>query len=473
MTSNVTQSVPEASAATTEQELDSIRAWVAKHLNGHVTNIERQRRWRPVWRVEFDRDGQQQAVLFKSVRAWEAHPYPLQHELNMLEVMAKHGIPTPPLFGMCEYLKAIVMGWMEGGRDPGLVMEALENTSVMTDDRWAASLEYMELLARMHSIDASEYAEKGAEMPEGATDIALNSFDRFHAMSKRLGVADPLMEFCAVWLRRNVPKHRSRISFVTGDCGQFLSQGERVTTVLDMEVGYLGDHLHDLACFRGRHPIENMGDLPALFRHYEQALGEPLDLPVIAYHTVVFLCIGYYAPRFALDQEAPGGDWVESAMQVAMIGRRCLEAMAEIVGVELESFSLPDPHASPMEELALRKLAAEVRRIPSSEAYPGWLLNTVASIPDYLLSQARYRGWAEEEDLKDSVAVLGYRPDDLNALDCALTAFVREAGAEHDVALIQFFYRRMLRQCLICAGPGATTEHMMLAEVEPILPRAN
>src|SRR3546814_13800133 len=108
------------------------------------------------------------------------------------------------------------------------------------------------------------------------------------------------MEFCAVWLRRNVPEHRSRISFVTGDCGQFLSEGPEVTAILDVEVGYLGDHLHDLACFRGRHPIENMGDLPALFRHYEKALGEPLDARVIAYHTVVFMCIGYYAPLFEI-----------------------------------------------------------------------------------------------------------------------------------------------------------------------------
>src|SRR3546814_11936751 len=69
----------------------------------------------------------------------------------------------------------------------------------------------------------------------------------------------------------------------------------------------------------------------ALFRHYEKALGEPLDARVIAYHTVVFMCIGYYAPLFALDKIVPGGDWVEAQVQVALIGRRCAEAMAEIL----------------------------------------------------------------------------------------------------------------------------------------------
>jgi hypothetical protein len=472
MTTLETSATPSASAVATEQELEKIRVWVATHLDGRVTRIERQRRWRPVWKVAFDRDGQQHEVLFKSIRAWEAHPYPLEYELTMLEVLAENGIPVPPLFGLCESPKAIVMGWMPGGRDPGLVVEALENPSGMSDDRWAASLEYMEILARMHSIDPQKFVARGVELPVGADDIALNSFKRFHAMAMRLNAIDPLVEYCANWLQRNVPAQRSRISFVTGDCGQFLSEGPHVTTVLDMEIGYLGDHLHDLACFRGRHPVENMGDLPALFRHYEKALGEPLDLLALAYHTVMFLCIGYVAPMIAIDQEAPGGDWVESAMQVALIGRRIAEAMAEIVGVELDEITLPAPHQSPMEELALGKLIAEIQKIPPSETYPGWLLNTVASIPEYLISQARYRGWAEQEDLNDVVAVLGYRPADLVELDRALVSFVREVRPEHDAALIRFFHRRLLRQCLIIAGPNAPANHLILAKVEPILQMA-
>src|SRR3546814_5124812 len=98
-------------------------------------------------------------------------------------------------------------------------------------------------------------------MSSGSSDIALNSFERFYGMCTDHAIIVLFMEFCAVWLRRNFPEHRSRISCVTGDCGQFLSEGPEVTAILDVEVGYLGDHLHDLACFRGRHPIENMGDL--------------------------------------------------------------------------------------------------------------------------------------------------------------------------------------------------------------------
>src|SRR3546814_13573851 len=112
-----------------------------------------------------------------------------------------------------------------------------------------------------------------------------------------------------------------------------------------------------------------MGDLPALFRHYEKALGEPLDARVIAYHTVVFMCIGYYAPLFALDKIVPGGDWVEAQVQVALIGRRCAEAMAEILGLELEEFELPEPDVTPLEDMAIDKLIAAVQHLPLSDDF--------------------------------------------------------------------------------------------------------
>jgi hypothetical protein len=31
--------------------------WVSKNIGGRVTRIQRQRRWRPVWRVDVDKDG--------------------------------------------------------------------------------------------------------------------------------------------------------------------------------------------------------------------------------------------------------------------------------------------------------------------------------------------------------------------------------------------------------------------------------
>jgi hypothetical protein len=76
-----------------------------------------------------------------------------------------------------------------------------------------------------------------------------------------------------------------------------------------MEVGHLADHFADLACFRGRHPVENMGDVKALFDHYAKSLGQPLDLDAVAYQTVVFLAYALFTPLFGLKEPSPGGDW--------------------------------------------------------------------------------------------------------------------------------------------------------------------
>jgi len=48
-------------------------------------------------------------------------------------------------------------------------------------------------------------------------------------------------------------------------------------------------------------------------------------------------------------------------------------------------------------------------------------------------------------------------------------AFIRSAGPEHDAALTRLMHRRLLRQCLIIAGPDAAADHLALMKVEPLL----
>jgi hypothetical protein len=421
--------------------------------------------------VNAEKDGVAVSVLFKGTRAWDDIPFPLENEYKVMQVLEANGIPVPPIHGMCEYPKAIVMSWLKGGRDPGLVVEALEKKSEISPDRWQASLRYMETLAKMHRIDPAKFVEVGCEMPVGAAAQQLNLYERFHRMYTDKKLDDPFIEFCTLWLRRNVPKHRPMISFVTGDCGQFLSDGPELTGVIDMEVGHLADHFADLACFRGRHPVENMGDVRALFDHYAKALGQPLDLHAIAYQTVVFLVYALFTPLFALYEPSPGGDWVEGAIQVAFIGRRAAEALAEILNVDLDDhLQLPEPRATPQEDLALSKLIFEIDRLDLSESFAEWQRATIASIPNYLRNQLHYGVWVQNEELDELVPILGHRPATVVEADKALSDFVRQAGAEFDTRLLRLFYRRLLRRCHVIAGPDAPADHLVLMKVEPMLP---
>jgi len=454
-----------------ERDVAQLSRWLETNLGCTEIELQKQRRWRPVWHAYARQNGKPVEYLLKGDRTWPTHPYPLDYEMRMQRTLHENGIPIPAILGMCPDPNTIVMEWVSGGRDPGLIQEAIENRSTMSADRWKASLRYMEILADMHRIPPEKFEAAGATMPRDATEIALGNYERFHAMTGQLGITDPLLEFCVRWLRRNVPEHRSAISFVTGDCGQFLSEGPEVTCILDVEIGHLGDPMRDLACFRGRHPIENMGDVPALFLHYERMVGAPLDYDVIAYHTVSFLAEAIYGPMFGLRETGRGGDWVESAVQVAMIGRRCMEALAEILDLRLDDILLPDAEPTPTEDMALDKLAADIGRLEESEALQDWQRGIMLSIPAYLRKRGHYRSWMEREDIADVADLIGTRPANIAEADAALTRFIEAAGPEHDAALTRLFHRRTLRHCLVIAGPGAAPDHLALAKMEPILDR--
>ncbi|MFA7555729.1 MAG: phosphotransferase [Spongiibacteraceae bacterium] len=442
--------------------------WVAKNLGATVTKITRQRRWRPVWQVDAEKDGKPMPLMFKGTRPDNSIPYPLEHEYRMLRVLEDNGIPVPTLYGMCQQPHAIVMGWMEGGRDPGLVVEAIESKSEMNPERWQASLDYMEILAKIHNIDPAQFVAAGCEMPTSDHDIAMNGYERFYQMYLDAKLSDPFLEFVTQWLRRNVPKHKPKVSFVTGDCGQFLSKGSKVTVLLDMEAGYLSDHASDLACFRGRHPVENMGDVRALFDHYAKFSDQPLDLDAIRFYTVLFLALAVFTPLFFVVEPTPGGDWVEGAIQVAFISRRALEALAEIIDVELDEIELPAPRPAPMENYALDKLSFDINNLSLTDTFADWQRNSIAGVPEYLRNQFHYGAWAQEQELDELVEILGYRPVDIIEANKALTSFVKQAGPEHDKVLTKLFHRRYLRQCHVITGPNPPEDHLVLMKVEPL-----
>jgi len=276
---------PSETELTHAEQVDNIKSWLAENLSGEVTNVERLMRWRPVWRVDYTANGEPKALLLKGERPC-TQLYSLKHEMLVMEALETNGIAVPHIHGWIESPKVFVMDWAAGDRDPGLIHTAIDNASTLSPERWQASLKYMEALAKMHAIPVSEFSKTEGGNPKGANEIALSQFDRQYALGLEVSAIDANMEFFASWLRRNVPQHRTKASFITGDCGQFMSQGEDITGIIDLEIAHIGDIFMDLACFRGRHPYENMGDIPTLYRHYAKASGVELDLPVIAYHTV-------------------------------------------------------------------------------------------------------------------------------------------------------------------------------------------
>lgn len=453
---------------------DGIRQWVADELGGRVTDIERLARWRPQWKVTYTVGDDERRVLFRGNRPI-APVSALRFEMDVMVALETNGIRVPHIYGWVEDPAAFVMDWIDTeDRAPGLLHTAMDDPTTMDPVRWEAMLSYMDHLAEVHAVPVSEFAHIRwlSKPPATASDIALHAVERMYRMGQASGDIDTPFEFIQSWLRRNVPEHRTEVSFVCGDSGQFMTDGPEVVGLLDFEIANLGDTHWDLACLRGRHPYENMGDIPALYQRYAEATGTDVDLGVVAYHTVGFLQLSAIAATFFMEPEIRGANWFEGALEWTNITRRALEAIAEIEGVELDhDLHLPEAEPDRFEARGLGKLIVDIERLPVSDGFAAWERDLLGEIPRVLLNQARWRGWWHEITTADIGEALGAEYSDLVAADAALSEAIAAGDGALDHDLIRMLHRRMLRRSMIVAGTDPDPANPFFHVLEPILGR--
>ena len=454
------------------QCLAGISSWVAAHLGGTVTDTTRLERWRPQWKVSYTVGNDTKAVLVRGNRP-NAGENDLRFEMDVMAALESNGIKVPHIYGWMDSPKAFVMEWIDTeDRAPGMLHTAIENPTTMSDERWQAMLSYMDHLAKVHAVPVSEFThiKQLSKPPETAADIALRATERMYMAGVYTNNIDTTFEFLQHWLRRNVPEHRTRASFIAGDAGQFMSAGTEVLALLDFEIANIGDTHWDLACFRGRHPYENMGDIPALYRRYEAVTGETVDLPVVAYHTVAFLQMAGIATKFFGDPKAIGGNWIEGLLEYASITRRACEAIAELQGIELDyTLELPEPNLKGLEESALNKLMVDIQRLPTSSAFQEWERDLLHAIPEFLLNHARYRDWFERETMRDINQFTGESYSDLTSADEAIMQRIATNNPADDEGLVRIMHHRALRLSMIIAGTNPDPKNPLFHILDPIL----
>ncbi len=434
-----------------------------------TTRLER---WRPQWKVTYTVGGESRAVLVRGDRP-NAGRDDLRFEMEVMQALEANDILVPHIHGWMEAPKAFVMDWIETeDRAPGMLHTAIENPTTMSDERWQAMLSYMDHLAKVHAVPVSEFThiKRLSKPPETAAEIALGATEKMYQAGVYTNNIDTTFEFLQHWLRRNVPEHRTRASFISGDAGQFMSAGTEVLALLDFEIANIGDTHWDLACFRGRHPYENMGDIPALYRRYQEVSGTQVDLPVVAYHTVAFLQLAGIATKFFGDPRMPGGNWIEGLLEYASITRRACEAIAELQGIDLDhELELPEPVFKSLEESALKKMLADIERLPTSSSFEPWERDLLHAIPEFLLNYTRYRDWFEQATLADINEFAGQAYEDLSAADAAIMEAIASNDAADDEALVQMMHRRSLRLSMIIAGSNPNAENPLFHRLDPIL----
>jgi aminoglycoside phosphotransferase (APT) family kinase protein len=430
---------------------DRVVEWIEAKIGGRVARVERQPRWRPAWYVDVERDGASVPLYVRGDRgAAYGSVFPLEQERVILQVLEAHGIPVPHVHGMCPDPLAIVMDRVPGRVDL--------STADSEDERRAVLDHYVELLARMHAIPVAEVAALGIERPDDPTRLALVLFDRFEAMFRADQRApEPAIDFLVGWVRRNVPRGRSRPALIACDSGQFVFDAGRVTAMLDFDSAHLGDPLVDLASMRTRDLSEPLGDLRRAFRRYEELTGGPIDRAALDFHTVQWtLCTPLSTSRIVHDPP-PGADVVLYLEWYVGLGRVALQIVAERLGVDVGPVAAPAPRPT-RHDAAHRALVDGVSSLGDAagggaggdgaggagggDDFARWRLGTLERLARYLRDVDERGPALDAEDAEEAAALLGRRPEGWWDTEAALVDLVRGAGPERDAELVRFFARR-------------------------------
>jgi aminoglycoside phosphotransferase (APT) family kinase protein len=410
-----------------------LTARVEELLGGTVTSIERQPRWRKAWYVNVDRGGETIPLYVRGDKQIDAEPYPgLDREAAILQILEANGVPVPHVYGMSEDPIGIIMDQVPGTRD---VAEADSD-----EQRQSIAEQYVEQLARIHSIDLAPFQEAGVILPDSPVRIALAYVDANEILYRRTKqAAEPLVEWALKWAQRHVPENRNRPAFIHADTGQFLFENGRITCLYDFEASHIGDPLFDLAALRTRTGTEPLGaDIAHLVKHYEKVTGEKADLSTLSYYTAVFMLTSVMSLSGPLSNLRPEDTQAEYLTWDLMVRRSMLWAMAEVMDVEITPVPLAVPPTGYYSRIT-RVLEGTVARIQADT--PSDKVNKAAA--------KRLAEWAgaliadgmanQQRDLDRAGEILGFRPTTWQESDAALEKFIESAGPEDDLALLNYF----------------------------------
>ncbi|MBK7283783.1 MAG: phosphotransferase [Sphingomonadales bacterium] len=195
-------------------------------------------------------------------------PIDMAQEAAIHRAYLANGIPAPRPIAVIDDPCSLVLE-----RLPGTI-----NTETIADPaaRQRVREEFIEIVARQHQIPLDQFAAVGLDIPVGADAVSRNLYVASEAIFDTLiGRPWPLVRFVGRWLKRHVPQDRTRAAFINGDAGQFMFEGDHITGLIDFEMSAFGDPAAELAGMRLRDTSEPLGDLSALYDHYENAERRP------------------------------------------------------------------------------------------------------------------------------------------------------------------------------------------------------
>jgi aminoglycoside phosphotransferase (APT) family kinase protein len=465
-----------ASTAAATPTLDELRQsplhrqvfdWIKDTIGGEVTSFTAQARWRPMWNVDVERDGERLPLVVRHARP-DTALFTLEHEFRHHKVMHDQGIRVPKVYGWVDGVEAYVMERLENVRpDFNGVEDSVRD--VIVDG-------YVQELVRLHSLPVEPFIAAGIVHPERPEESGLVGLNQMEAIYRRLkNHPNPFAEFAIGWVRRHPPQSHGRQSAVVWDSGQFLHRDGRFVSIIDVENGYVGDPMADLAGWRQRESVLRCGDFNRIYDRYGEYAGAPVDREAIQLHHIA-TTLWNELPFAHVFRDPPAiTDYVVNLQWVNETNLFFTDGVAEYLGLELPTIEMPEPRKRQVTG-AHRHLVRTLREMESERIRQdadvsarddfvhglrhdvvAYQLRTVFRLARHLERYMEIGDAVEAADLDDIAQVTGSRPDDWLEGEAELERFVLTDAAtgEYDLPLLDLFHKRLQRQLILNGPPGS------------------
>ncbi|MBK6299361.1 MAG: phosphotransferase [Sphingomonadales bacterium] len=431
----------------------AVHDWLSANL-GRVVSFRRHARWRIGWDVLVEVNGQPTAYYIRGPRGDNyVSPIDMAQEAAIHRAYLANGIPAPRPIAVIDDPCSLVLE-----RLPGTInTETIANPAA----RQRVREEFIEIIARQHQIPLDQFAEVGLDIPVGADAVSRNLYAASEAIFDRLiGRPWPLVRFVGRWLKRHVPQDRTRAAFINGDAGQFMFEGDRVTGLIDFEMSAFGDPAAELAGMRLRDTSEPLGNLSALYDHYETE-RRPHTQGLIEYHTAGFCGVNGFMLWPLAFSSTREQDYMAYMQFAVATSRWCVTAMAEHGGITLTE--PPVPEARPMGfAQAGSHLVRQIADLPAPDANAAYARESAAALAQYQHRWLAYGASVLAADVADCETLTGTRPDTQDEMMQLVEAHVLQADASEDPRLIQHFHNWLRRQDFLLTGCGTASSFVGL-----------
>lgn len=235
------------------------------------------------------------------------------------------------------------MEWISGETLGGKIVRAPD----LEGARRSLARQCGQILARLHAVDVDA---------AGLGD-ALESFTPEHIVRKthaaylELDTPQPMIDFTAMWLLKNLPAERP-LALVHGDFRNgnlIVEPNEGVVAVLDWELAHVGDPMRDLGWLMTRSwrfgasakAVGGFGEPEDLFAGYESVSGHKVDRKAVRFWEV-FGSFWWAVGTLSMAQSFRNGS--EPSVERPAIGRRSSECQIDCVNMLIPGWARrPEP----------------------------------------------------------------------------------------------------------------------------------